>query len=164
MSGIDWSKAPVNATHARPYAGGVDFYRRNDGGQWTYWNKNRWDYAVCTDESCCVARPGPWGGEGLPPVGTVCLLRYDNGGWGEALIKYISDTMCVWQWVRPEHEQQNVEWGQSPQHIEFQRIRTQEELLAEARENFIDELVQVTCIRRGEAGLIYDAGYRKVQP
>lgn len=106
----------------------------------------------------------PWTGKGLPPVGTVCLLRYDNGGWGEALIKYISETMCVWQWVRPEHEQQNVEWGQSPQHIEFQRIRTQEELLAEARENFIDELVQVTCIRRGEAGLIYDAGYRKVQP
>lgn len=78
MSGIDWSKAPVNATHARQYIGGVDFYRRNDGGMWTYWNENRWDYAVGTDESCCVARPGPWDGEGLPPVGIDCETLWSS--------------------------------------------------------------------------------------
>lgn len=40
-------------------------------------------------------------------------------------------------------------------------IPSDESIAAQAKEEFIDELVKITCIRRGEAALIYEAGYRK---
>lgn len=45
----------------------------------------------------------------------------------------------------------------------FRPICTPEQLAAEERERTIDDMVKVTCINRGEAGRIYDAGYRKVE-
>lgn len=169
MSGIDWSKAPVNATHARPYTGGVDFYRRNDGGMWTYWNENRWDYAVGTDESCCVARPVPWTGEGLPPVGIDCETLWSSTTGEYVAVRVVGhdEDRAVVRFIGGDRK---GEYDSDRQHDQygypiFRPMRSAEERAAEqALNQFIDELTKVTCIRRGEAKLIYEAGYRKVQP
>lgn len=67
--------APVDANYARPYPGGIDYYKR-ENSLWLYYANGKWERAYCTSENDCVARlqPKPWSGpeDGLPPVGMVC--------------------------------------------------------------------------------------------
>lgn len=114
-----------------------------------------------------------WDGVGLPPVGCACeclcgpttIVGKDHLEPGEP------------EWVRTEilahievdgvkalavgQAEKTGTMGAASSH---RPIRTPEQIAAEEREKFIDELIKVTCIRRGEAGLIYDAGYRKQEP
>jgi hypothetical protein len=77
MSDIDWSKAPEGATHWDP----VDRNHLRQFGKISQswyepgksWESSGWQYP--DDLSIMprlIARPRPWSGEGLPPVGTVC--------------------------------------------------------------------------------------------
>ena len=76
MSKVDWSLAPDDATHARDYQRGVDFYKR-ESGLWLFWDRAKWDVAVGTSEKDCERRPKPWSGpeDGLPPVGSTVQVR-----------------------------------------------------------------------------------------
>lgn len=159
MSKVDWSLAPDDASHARDYQRGVDFYKR-ESSLWMFWDRNKWDVAVGTPERDCIERPQPkpWSGpeDGLPPVNTVCDLRMKDGGWGDAVIKYISATQCVWLWLNGNPDQR--EWSSEPWKMDFRPIRT----AAEKRETAIRELMdiaQVDC--RVTAARLVDAGFKR---
>lgn len=113
-------------------------------------------------ESRLVAIERPWSGEGLPPVGR-CELRLIAAGsdWHEADIKFASRNVVVRDWV--DEPSVNGLCTGYVHTVQFRPLRTPEQIAAEERESFIRDLIQVTCIRHGEAGLIYDAGYRKVK-
>lgn len=102
-----------------------------------------------------------WDGDGLPPVGHTCERRFtevDGSSWMGCII--------LAHGVKKIFIRDNAgdEFAHSLDEVEFRMFRTPEQIAAEEREKFIDELIKVTCIRRGEAGLIYDAGYRKQEP
>ena len=84
---------------------------------------------------------------GLPPVGAVCEHQYD-GNW------YIGTVVA-------HHKSWAIFF------IDEERIQAFaggfRYLPSEERHAAIDELTKVTCITRGEAARIYDAGYRKFE-
>lgn len=164
MSKIDWSKAPewadghgLVAHHgitevwinmdqyavvgaedrAYPYGGGTGDHRHNfTRGQVQY----------------ITPRPGQWDGKGLPPVGVDC--EYNDGGeWMrcEVVAHRNNAAVVLSDCYEPAFVSQQ----------ELRPIRTPGQVAAEERTKAIDELVKVTCINRGEAAKIYDAGYRK---
>ena len=99
-----------------------------------------------------------WDGVGLPPVGTVCEIKL-HAAWTpvEVIAHYANQAVIGWNCPEGENVELRCVGDLRP-------IRTPKQIAAEEREKFIDELIKVTCIRRGEAGLIYDAGYRKQEP
>ncbi len=104
-----------------------------------------------------------WDGPGLPPVGMVCELRRKDGGWGLAIIKYMSSTICVWLWNNGNPDQR--EWSCEPYNMEFRPIRTPEQIAAEERKRIEDE-IQSICTEGENKGVpyfkaLYEAGYRK---
>ena len=169
---IDWSKAPADATH----------YKAEDHGVFECWLKpghavrvsrreTDWredEYADDLIATSAIKRQ--WSGEGLPPVGVVCELRcLPVGAWGKAEIKYISETQCVWLWVRDDGGYQ-VELAEVPDvaRMAFRPVRTPEQIAAEDRERFAQELV--TAMGKGsgpnslyQARRMYDLGYRKAE-
>lgn len=108
-----------------------------------------------------------WGGEGLPPVGTVCELRARGGGWGKAEIKYHGRAICVWLWLRDDGNIEQVEHALCPDHMEFRPIRTPEQIAAEERKEAISKMLRYAAITgesyRDVCGKLYDAGYRKFE-
>lgn len=103
----------------------------------------------------------PWDGEGLPPAGTVCELRNvaAETGWSQATVAFASRNVIVWDWAgEPAINGLCTAYAHA---VEMRPIRTPEQIAADERTKAIDELVKVTCINRGEAARIYDAGYRK---
>lgn len=106
----------------------------------------------------------PWNGEGLPPVGTVCELRCNTGGWGEAEIKYHGRAICVWLWIRRDGNTDQVEWAENPERMEFRPLRTAEQIAAEEREKAIAEMIAICRMESTDTRMVealYSAGYRK---
>nr|WP_314614159.1 hypothetical protein [uncultured Pseudomonas sp.] len=95
---------------------------------------------------------GQWNGEGLPPVGVDCEY-FDGGEWMrcEVVAHRNNAAVVLSDCYEPAFVSQQ----------ELRPIRTPDQVAAEERTKAIDELVKVTCINRGEAAKIYDAGYRK---
>lgn len=115
------------------------------------------------DESQNVARI-EWDGEGFPPAGTTCELRVKNGGWGNASIKYMSKTQCVWLWINENPDQ--IEYSREPWKMEFRQIRTPEQIAQQERQAAIEEMDAVFSSnfeghRKDGLQALYDAGYRK---
>ena len=84
---IDWSQAPEGATHYQPHQGA--YYKYSPSHRcWLIWSSDRpmgeprWHKASGTDEKQLIARPAAWDGTGLPPVGTVCIVKPHNTLWG----------------------------------------------------------------------------------
>ncbi|QDR69269.1 MULTISPECIES: hypothetical protein [Pseudomonas] len=106
---------------------------------------------------------GEWNGEGLPPVGTLVEASFaceDFEKW--------HDGVCVAVGEDPEGREEFcvVQCGKkiAMYRDEAKRVRPRrspEQIAADERTKAIHELVKVTCISRGEAARIYDAGYRK---
>lgn len=152
---IDWSKAPVDATHYDADPERTGSYMKLEDGAWFFWPPfsetpawNLWDRHGKMDRSKIIPRPQTptWNGpeDGLPPVGTVCELRSRNGGWGEAEIKYHGRAICVWLWVRRDGNTDQVEWAEGPDRLEFRPIRTAEQLAAEAhRAKYMPQLIKL---------------------
>jgi hypothetical protein len=143
---VNWVRAPEGATHWDPVDcnwlrqfGGLAFNWLETSGEWV---KKGWQYP---DELSIMPRliaRSIWSGEGPPPAGTVCELRQRSGGWGEAEIKYISQDVCVWLWVRPDAEVRQVEHGAELRNVEFRPIRTPGQIAAaEARDDAISRMV-----------------------
>lgn len=165
---IDWSKAPEWATGL----GGVPFHRLwvNDE-QYAYENSPskvyKWansfesiSFRHRSELQNLTARPEKWNGTGLPPVGADFeTCNRGDGNWRKAKMLFSGKELGVMRLdTCAEYSFYVDEW-------EYRPIRTPEQIAAEERTRAIDDLVKVTCINRGEAGRIYDAGYRKqVQP
>jgi hypothetical protein len=108
-----------------------------------------------------------WDGKGLPPVGTTVEVL-----WSSVTPSYVSCIVLAHDQGRALYrftsgDRKGEYQAESYQTIQgspnFRRLKTVEELAAEQRTMAIDELVKVTCINRGEAARIYDAGYRKFE-
>lgn len=109
----------------------------------------------------------PWNGEGLPPVGTWCEMRADDGAWHEAEVI-----------VHGKDRGTTIAIGQSEEILLWSRdgsdcrpIRTPDQIAAEEREKAKMLIGQILIDNRGNsneyqvAGFIYDAISRKqVQP
>ncbi|MBF8746844.1 hypothetical protein [Pseudomonas monteilii] len=163
MSNPDWSKCP-EATHFDPVD--QNFLREVGEALLLFNIKRGWTVPLHTVyglrvEDCnrpLVKRP-PWNGEGFPPPGTVCELRYVAAEWSQATVVFASRNVIVWDWAgEPAINGLCTAYAHA---VEIRPIRTPEQISADERTKAINELVKVTCITRGEASRIYDAGYRK---
>lgn len=172
---IDWSKAPEGCI-GRGNIGAGHFYVWFSDRWYEYVDSNHGgrhyfgDIYVYREKDIVSRTHRPaapsWPGEGLPPVGVVCELRcLPVGGWGKAEIKYMSETQCVWRWLREDGGYQ-VELAEVPDvtRMAFRPIRTQEQIAADEREAAVNGMLCYDALggsRRGLAEALYDAGYRK---
>lgn len=171
---IDWSKAPYDAEagYLGTSAAYDAWYRRDGNGQvqqicpaagftvWT-WMGGRTDFPVGAK-----LRPVPkskWTGEGLPPVGTVCECKFagqPDSHFTRVTIRYISDKHAV---LFGE-----VETSHNVVACVFRPIRTPEQVAAEEREKYLQEVGKLFEPRepydsRTIGERMYDAGYRKFE-
>lgn len=163
---IDWSKAPEGATHYQAATHGVfecwlkpghavRVSRRDPD-----WRED--DYADDLIATSAIKRP--WSGEGLPPVGVVCEVEYDDGRqiWHEAEVIYhkkdgprIAAAMLIGE------GRDKLVWVS-----QFRPIRTPEQIAADEREAAIKEIQrEIMPADEYVAEIILDAitrlGYRK---
>lgn len=157
---------PVGATHRFDDCYMVSWWMREPGNNWYIWSGRNWVASSLSAEvqgmmqTIKTEENKPWSGEGLPPVGMTCERRFTDvagSSWnGCIILAHGAKKIFI-------RDNCGDEWAHSIDEVEFRPYRTPEQIAAEEREEFIRELIQVTCIRHGEAGLIYDAGYRKVK-
>ena len=165
---VDWSKAPEGATHYNaeceyPWLRGVpaSYY---DGGWIEYKSDDPlWEGHFFN----AVKRPG-WDGSGVPPVGTVCEYRLNDGAWFTCKIVYMlsgTDDSFV---AYCDHLgiDQFLTFISDHYKLQLRKIKTPEQIAAEERQQVIDEMLDfvVPCITyRNLIGALYDAGYRKAE-
>jgi hypothetical protein len=102
-----------------------------------------------------------WDGEGLPPVGTICEADVD-GVWHECTLL----AHCVAPKLGFAVGQTSVGLAIG-EASDFRPIRTPEQIATDDRQLAVLEIGDILISNRGDsteyhqAGLIYDAGYRK---
>jgi hypothetical protein len=185
---IDWSKAPEGATHWDPETDAVwaSWMKVSPEGTWYYWPPVGMDNPswVCSHVSAAqidamIARPTTpepqtWNGEGLPPVGTVCLVSGQgaNEYWArhadkEAMIiahdiNRGGDECAVYSVLDSDgYKEYHALIGEC-----FRPTRTPEQLAAEERTRAINEMRRACPYPGSSCTLVdcealYDAGYRK---
>lgn len=187
---IDWSKAPKGATHfqAAENEGEIDVFWRVTGGvarqiwRLTPWREDPRDHVEtftygpegCDgfDASRAVARPIPWDGKGLPPVGTICKLAKPSASfqplhpqWAGREVKiyshFTSDRgLEMAAYVSPDHM-----IGGCGVSLLFEPVPTAEQIAAEAREASVKQMMKDVCCASSRDIFedLYDAGYRKTE-
>ncbi|HHW2622886.1 TPA: hypothetical protein ACUT60_002773 [Pseudomonas aeruginosa] len=171
---IDWSKAPEGATHYAPKLEENDFWcsvfwRMENGvgveawsidnrtGELHHLNRPTW---IETTAKRLVPRPAAcahasttWDGQGLPPVGTNCEYR-SNDGWLQCEVVAHRNNAAV---VLNHHYEADFV---PPQ--DLRPIRTPEQIAAEERAKAIEEMCfaeETLTVKQAKA--LYDAGYRR---
>lgn len=166
MSKVDWSLAPEGATHYRPDAKNVFWYKER-GGDFMYFedSSGQWCYSSASDRvvRSFIERQSvkPWSGpeDGLPPVGTACEF-YERGEWREVEVMYVSQYTVLLKLKCDEHD--DPEAAYTPEDMDFRSVRTPEQIAADQRETAIRELMdiaQVDC--RVTAARLVDAGFKR---
>lgn len=165
MSQIDWSKAPegttgamvANFTSERNFPGRIEWIPSDEPARDVYTEgPDAWTY---------YEAPKPWNGEGLPPVGTVCEMHIDGHGWERGTVA------CHIQLDEPvavAHNGVEVFHGSFD---DFRPIRTPDQIAAEDREKAVCDMVRIvipgalydTSPLKTFAGVLYDAGFRKLE-
>jgi hypothetical protein len=167
MSDIDWTEAPEGTTHYTHHSGaGSRWLRLYDNGM-ICWFSNCWrpydkDRTTGRDHlEAATARPsGAWTGAGQPPLHVDIEWRYGDHAWKPGRALYIGSFYAI------------LEASDGEQHyyvrdIQFRPIRTPEQIAAEERQKDVMAIGDILIANRGisteyhQAGLIYDAGYRK---
>ncbi|MFT2180803.1 hypothetical protein [Pseudomonas aeruginosa] len=100
-----------------------------------------------------VERPVTWNGQGLPPVGTNCEYR-SNDGWLQCEVVAHRNNAAV---VLNHHYEADFV---PPQ--DLRPIRTPEQIAADAREKAIEEMCfaeETLTVKQAKA--LFDAGYRR---
>lgn len=71
---IDLTKKPEGATHINPHSGLWIKCFGGNSGSYQFFKDGEWemDFGCMSNSYLEIAKPEPWTGEGLPPVGTVC--------------------------------------------------------------------------------------------
>lgn len=171
---IDWSKAPEGfplwIEELGPKVCG-DAWHCEQSNRYLdqngkYWNKHAegLDFIVHRKPE----EQSPWNGAGLPPVGTVCEIKF-NGEWTECEI--VAHKTCdngartlAIAWI----DENTLDQSHG---IRLRPVRTAEQIAAEERKAAIDEMVRLALhqsyvITEAQAKIllsrIYDSGYRKV--
>lgn len=107
-----------------------------------------------------------WNGEGLPPVGVECEIRYlgkYNNNWMPFRATAITNDFIV-GYIRNDRE--SAVKHKDP-YVEFRPIRAQEQIAAQERDRALDDIYRImrTVERPGNkadmAEALYAAGYRK---
>lgn len=157
-SKIDWSKAPEGATHYFPPT--EVWYLAGNGCAPLVWN-GMWckAFQFSQREHKCVQRPTTpsWSGEGLPPVGVVCMAN----GYQVVIVAHHCNGIHA---IYAESEYDGLLYYGEPN--EFRPIRTPEQIASGEREEAVNGMLCYDALggsRRGLAEALYDAGYRKEQ-
>lgn len=165
---IDLTKKPEGATHINPHSGLWVKCFGGNSGSYQFFKNGEWEMGFgCMSNSYLeISQPEPWTGEGLPPVGTVCELKFDH--WTDWERHEILCHGKTFMFVRELNSGLDREGSMSMDGIMFRQVRTPEQIAAEEREKAIEGMIADTNIltgimsdRRIMAGQLYDAGYRK---
>lgn len=164
---IDWSKAPLHATHWCPGNAGIEAgWIYNVGGEFysCYADKGleHLPEFPAWREDRLIQRPPrqPWSGSGPPPVGMACeFIKHNSppapkGQWETGKILYLSDCTIVI----------GVDGGERvhhPRNCSYRPIRTPEQIAIEIRSKAITQLMCDLDVPTAIATRAYDAGYRK---
>ncbi|MBD9459148.1 hypothetical protein IB241_15810 [Pseudomonas sp. PDM05] len=160
---IDWSKAPAWATAVGKH--NISLAWICDSGycfQGIYnppchpFKEN--SYSL---KDFSVVERRPWPGNGLPPVGTVCeyLGAHQYNEWSEVKI--------FGSWRNFVFVDFTDGWRQEDNPKRFRPLRTPDQIAADERQRVVMAIGDILITSRGnsneyhQAGLIYDAGYRK---
>ena len=116
-----------------------------------------------SDPECKIVSKD-WGGDGLPPAGTICELQHmswDADRWEKREILYAGSRYLVTTDPDSAGEIGSYIWE-----VQFRPILTAEQVAAEEREKAIKDMMEVTsdgisCIGQDDALALYKAGYRK---
>ncbi|WP_334017940.1 hypothetical protein [Pseudomonas aeruginosa] len=172
---IDWNTAPEGATHWEP--SGPDFNKgwlKKEGNEWFYWSEgsNRWFQGKLScnvsaeREATFEARPQEaWDGQGLPPVGTTCIVEPHNTLWGfsstsgheRKILAYHTDYVWLGNGDTPL-ETTRID------KVDFRPIPTPEQIAAEEREKAVGDMamsIQGVPYQYPTLYALYDAGYRR---
>ncbi|HFH3873749.1 TPA: hypothetical protein ACGJ1X_003918 [Pseudomonas aeruginosa] len=167
---IDWTKAPEGANKAG-FTGPdnyLQFYRiPGRFGDYDYWSEKRgWcgnNFPTCADH--LFERPAKveWGGQGLPPVGTVCIVEPHNTMWGFSSTSGYERKILAYygEYVWLGHAETPLETTRIDK-VDFRPIRTPEQIAAEERAKAIEEMCfaeQTLTVKQAKA--LYEAGYRR---
>ncbi|MGC3555623.1 hypothetical protein [Pseudomonas aeruginosa] len=175
---IDWNTAPEGATHWEPssyeFAEG---WMRKVGDKWSYWLEGSKVWGL-SGPACCVsaereatfeARPQEaWDGQGLPPVGTTCIVEPHNTLWGfsstsgheRKILAYHTDYVWLGNGYTPL-ETTRID------KVDFRPIHTPDQIAAEEREKAINQMISDAGYVDPKIGTfvamgnLYDAGYRR---
>ncbi|HBN8235681.1 TPA: hypothetical protein L3677_006542 [Pseudomonas aeruginosa] len=171
---IDWSKAPEGANKAG-FTGPdnyLQFYRiPGRFGDYDYWSEKRgWcgnNFPTCADH--LFERPAKveWDGQGLPPVGTVCIVEPHNTMWGFSSTSGYERKILAYygEYVWLGHAETPLETTRIDK-VDFRPIRTPEQIAAEERAKAIEEMLSyeiglALTTRRKFCEVLFDAGYRR---
>jgi len=126
---IDWSKAPEGATHYYPPT--EEWYLAGYGCAPLVWT-GMWckAFQFAQREHKCIERPTTpsWSGEGLPPVGVVCMAN----GYQVVIVAHHCNGIHA---IYAESEYDGLLYYGEPN--EFRPIRTPEQIAADEREAYI---------------------------
>lgn len=161
---IDWSKAPEGATHVCVEGYGFP-WRRQKGAEWFCWTYRGWE-PIVPNIPLYKAKPEPWTGEGLPPVGTVCEVDYCESWQRCEVIAHFRQRcgMVAAFTVDLVDGAKSLDAFGSD---EFRPIRTPEQIAEEERKRITDDIQRV-CVDGENNGVpfheaLYQAGYRKFE-
>jgi len=171
MSKVDWSLAPEGTTHKDVGLHGLWYRFDFENNLVCYWNHRAWQMSGTPKEyddgsmNHLESRPKQkpsWSGpqDGLPPVGTVCEIHYENRDWVECEIvahKHFSDMgrPHAIAWINGDTLDQS-------QGLRFRAIKTPEQLAAEQRETAIREIMDIADVDcRVTAARLVDAGFKR---
>ena len=169
---IDWSKAPEDATHVNRSGLFFNFdenlnARFYDGFWWRGNGFKLGDYDTMGE---LIERPNKqeaWDGEGLPPVGITCEVRYDDDNCWVVVDVYVHTEFKGDTYACAKNET-DMFYGLAN---EFRPIKTAEQLAEEEKVTAIAEMraVVIAASDRKRATIaectatvaLYEAGYRK---
>ena len=185
MTDIDWSKAPDWATHVvvkllNPELGSVHWSCLIDGehrvspkGLWYHPD----GYRVAGQRPKEQKITSAWNGEGLPPIGAVCEIKFGHWNeWEQCTILCVGEKMIFIRQLTPAGK--TFEGSMCRDGAMFRAIRTPEQIRAEERDKARDEVLNAMAekmaIEKNETlwqhrlqvvGEMLDMGYLKqVQP
>lgn len=174
MNEIDWSKAPKWAKTVIRSGGGdgrlfwaeafgtvsrrqrISGYKDSDahGANMTI-KGHMW--------TLVETRPMAWTGEGLPPVGAECEVKWGRNGWSRCVVFAHKPNANGGTDVLVDVD---GDWTFFDKPSMFRPLRTPEQIAADARVAAIDAMVKEcpypgSTSTRLDCAALYDAGYRK---
>ncbi|HHQ2793160.1 TPA: hypothetical protein ACSPMF_001012 [Pseudomonas aeruginosa] len=111
-----------------------------------------------------VERPVTWNGQGLPPVGTVCIVEPHNTMWGFSSTSGYERKILAYygEYVWLGHAETPLETTRIDK-VDFRPIRIPEQIAAEEREKAVGDMamsIQGVPYQYPTLYALYDAGWR----